>query len=277
MQKLKIILCVMALALTLAPARSRAVVETAVYPIVDVSSGCLLGGSRGGKWLKAEETAASLGVDEQYRLYDLSGEVATRTGAKPESQGAPCDETLYVKFQPETTGARHIAVGGQWNPMPRKPTLLDPNNAVYRDAVAEVLKKNGIRNPQVELSKIVRVDLDGDGVDEVIVSATRVARMGEETGGNISTNSNAGDYSLVMLRKVVKGKVQTIVLDGQYHPKAAQGGAPNEYELTAVLDLNGDGVMEIIVNGGYYEGDWMTVYSIEGNKATDVLTCGCGA
>jgi hypothetical protein len=79
---------------------------------------------------------------------------------------------------------------------------------------------------------------------------------------------------------VIRGKVETIVLDGEYHPKprnAEADGPPNEYAITAVLDLNGDGRMEVIVQGGYYEGDWKTVYDIKGNKADNIFGCGCGA
>jgi hypothetical protein len=79
---------------------------------------------------------------------------------------------------------------------------------------------------------------------------------------------------------VVKGKVETIVLDGEYHPKPRNpetDGPPNVYSLAAVLDLNGDGRMEIIVQGAYYEGDWKTVYALHGSEVKNIFGCGCGA
>ena len=44
----------------------------------------------------------------------------------------------------------------------------------------------------------------------------------------------------------------------------------------AVLDLNGDGVMEIVVSGRYYEGDWIAAYKAEGNEITKIFSAGCG-
>ncbi len=125
--------------------------------------------------------------------------------------------------------------------------------------------------------KILRVDLEGDGTEEVLINATRVQRW---ESGSISASSDAGDYSVVLLRKLIRGRVETIVIDEEYHPKAGRQedeGPPNEYTLNSVLDLNGDGRMEIIVRGGYYEGDWKTAYSIQGRKAVALFGCGCGA
>jgi ribosomal protein L18E len=171
-------------------------------------------------------------------------------------------------------GSNYIGVAGKWNPMPRPAILESTSSPIYRNAVVAQLRKKGIRRPRVNITKIVRVDLDGDGVTEVIVNATHVNRW---ESGSITPNANAGDYSIVMLRKVANGKVYTIMLDEEYHTKYTKFSAPNEYSLSAVLDLNGDGVMEIVVAGAYYEGNWKTVYSIQGIKAVNVLGCGCGA
>ena len=170
--------------------------------------------------------------------------------------------------------SHYVGVAGKWNPMPRQAIVESTGSTVYRNAVAALLKKKGIMRPQVNITKVVRVDLEGDGVDEVIINATRVNRWDE---GSITPDAQAGDYSLVLLRKLINRKVQTVILAEEYHVKAARFSAPNEYDLSAVLDLNGDGIMEIVVDGAYYEGSWKTVYSIQGIKVVDVLNCGCGA
>lgn len=272
-----------ALALTMslsyAPVRSNPQVSIEAIPVIDIDGGCLLGGSVDGKWLKAEEMSTRMSGGDKYRLYDLNGEWKSMTGGKPASQGAPCEDTMYVEIPKEIqdaipAGARYIGVGGSWNSMPRRAKLESTRATVYRNAVATLLKSKGIKRPQVNITKIVRVDLEGDGIDEVIVNATRVDRW---ESGSITPNAHAGDYSFVMLRKMINGKVQSIMIDEEYHTKYTQFSAPNEYDLSAVLDLNGDGIMEIVVAGAYYEGDWKTVYSIQGIKAVDVLGCGCGA
>jgi hypothetical protein len=35
--------------------------------------------------------------------------------------------------------------------------------------------------------------------------------------------------------------------------------------------------MEIIIHGGYYEGSWSTVFSLDGNGVKNLFGCGCGA
>jgi hypothetical protein len=67
------------------------------------------------------------------------------------------------------------------------------------------------------------------------------------------------------------------MLDEEYHKKSETFTAPDEFKLVAVMDLNGDGVMEVVTSGAYYEGNWKTVYDIKDNKAVDVIGCGCGA
>jgi hypothetical protein len=244
-----------------------------------MDGGCLMGGSSGSSWIKPEEMGPRMSGGDKYRLYDLNGLWKSVTGGKAASQGAPCEDTLYVElpknFQDSVPqGAHYIGVAGTWNPLPRTPKVESNNIPAYINLVSSLLTRKGIRRPQVNITKVVRVDLEGDGTEEVLINASRVNRW---ENGSITPNASAGDYSLVMLRKVINGKVQTIMLAEEYHTKPATFSAPDEYNLTAVLDLNGDGVMEVIVARGYYEGDWKTVYTIKGNKAVDVLGCGCGA
>ena len=265
--------------LSYAPASSHSQVSIDAVPVIDLAGGCLMGGSLDGKWLKADEMARRMSGGDKYRSFDLNGEWKSITGGKPESQGAPCEDTLYVELPKEfleslPPNARYVGLAAKWNPMPRRGIVESNSSAVYRSAVAAQLMKKGIRRPQVKIAKVVRVDLEGDGVDEVIINATRVNRW---ESGSITPNASAGDYSIVMLRKMINGKVQTIMLDEEYHTNSATFSAPNEYNLSAVVDLNGDGVMEIVVDGAYYEGGWKIAYSIKGNKAVDVLSCGCGA
>jgi hypothetical protein len=93
----------------------------------------------------------------------------------------------------------------------------------------------------------------------------------------VTPDSKAGDYSLVLMRRVIAGKAETIPIYAEYYPQAKQFNAPNWCSVSAILDLNGDGRMEIIVHGGYYEGAWTTVYNIDGKKIEEALSCGCGA
>ena len=48
------------------------------------------------------------------------------------------------------------------------------------------------------------------------------------------------------------------------------------YEIPAVLDLNGDGKLEIIVDSQYYEGAASTIYDCSGGKCEAALSVSCG-
>ena len=48
------------------------------------------------------------------------------------------------------------------------------------------------------------------------------------------------------------------------------------YQATAVLDLNGDGKLEVIVHSFYYEGDQTTIYRCGVDKIEAVLSVECG-
>lgn len=249
-----------------------------IAPVVDVEEGCVMGGTVGGRWTKSEEVARMMKGGERYTLYSLTRRVGVRKGTKPVSQGAPCEETMYVDgLAPSEAGKKLIAVAGNWNALPRVPKVESNNSPAYRAVVATLLRRKGIARPDVRLVKVLRVDLDGDGQEEVIINATRVKRYDT---GSITPDSDAGDYSVVILRKVVRGKLRTIVLDEEYHRKGGRQedeGTPYEYSLAGVLDLNGDGRMEVIVQGGYYEGDWKTAYEIKGGRVLNIFGCGCGA
>ena len=48
-------------------------------------------------------------------------------------------------------------------------------------------------------------------------------------------------------------------------------------KLAAVLDLNGDGKLEVIVHSFYYEGGQTTIYRCQPDKIEEVLSVECGA
>jgi len=233
----------------------------------------LLGGSAGGRWLNAQAIARSLKGGQSYRAYDSRRLLGAAQGSKPRSQGAPCDETLFVKMAP---ARGEFALGGSWNALPRSPRAMSLDQPVYRGVVAAFLKQHGLARPVVRLAQVWRVDLDGDGEPEVLVSAANT--QGRPVSPNhLSSSVSAGDYSVVLLRKAVRGQLKTIVLEAEVHPKSVEFSAPNVSRIAGVLDADGDGKMEILVRSRYYEGTSTTVYQLQGGQAPPVLSEGCGA
>jgi hypothetical protein len=238
-------------------------------------TGYLLGGSAGGQWLKPEAAAGLITGGENYRLYTLAGEVGASMGGKPAKGEDACAETLYVTLTPFPAGRGSlVAVAGPWNAMPRRLKIANIEAQVYREAAAAILMSKGIDNPKVNLTQVLQVDLDGDGVEEVLVSAANYAKSG---AGGLTPDARPGDYSLVFLRKVVQDKVVTKIITGEYYPQAKKFNAPAEHRVIGVLDLNGDGILEIVLSGRHYEGEWVDAYRADGVTIIKLFSMGCGA
>ena len=139
-----------------------------------------------------------------------------------------------------------IGLAAPWNALPRKPVIVDAPQSVYVEAVRDFLKSRGIEDPQIRITRILHVDLDGDGEEEVLISATNyfTEDKSDHSGAPLPEapidSPRPGSYSIVILRRVVDGKVQTKLVAGEVYAKPDESTPPNVYNLAAVLDLNGD-------------------------------------
>jgi hypothetical protein len=258
-------------------AKSERGVADEVHPVL--VDNCLIGGSINGKWMDAQAIAPRLKGGERYRLYTLRARSAGEsTGGAPKALADYCSDTLEVELDPKPGEGTVLVVGGEWNAMPRAPQVLGNNEQVYKEATADILRRKRFRKPTINITRVLRVDLDGDGVEEVLVSAAHYEEGLGSATHSMAIHARAGDYSLVFLRKLIRGRVQNIVIDGEFYPsKADEGGPPSQYIVAAVGDVDGDGTMEVVVRSDYYEGDASTIYSIKGDKATTLSSCACGA
>jgi len=175
-----------------------------------------------------------------------------------------------------------IELAATWNALPRTPVIADATQSFYVEAVRDFLKARGIADPKVRITRILRVDLDGDGEEEVLNSATNY--FSEDKSDHSAApfpeapieSPRRGSYSVVILRRVVAGKVQTQLVAGEVYLKPDESVAPNVYQVIVVLDLNGDGKLEVIVHSFYYEGSQTTIYRCELDKIKAVLSAECG-
>jgi hypothetical protein len=231
-----------------------------LHLIIEIETGYFFGASENGKWIKAGQAAKSVANKTTYQVYSLAKQVGQITAAKPTSVEEPCPDTLMVSLSSKPKDGV-IGLDALWNALPRKPMITDTTQPAYVDAVRDFLMSRGIADPKVRITRILRVDLEGDGEEEVLISATNYSTNDKlnylpaapfpETPLHVPQR---GSYSIVILRRVVDGNVQTKIVAGEVYPKLNESVAPNVYNIAAVLDLNGDGKLEVIVHSFYYEG-----------------------
>ena len=133
--------------------------------------------------------------------------------------------------------------------------------------MSQILADNGLFGETVKISEIIKLDIEGDGVDEVLIIASNA---------NSSDMVN-GQYSIVVMRKIMEGNVESIFLIKDIRtnlPTELNTRTIYEYELCEVVDLNYDGVCELLIKREYYEGHCYQVYEIDDNEYKIVLENG---
>jgi hypothetical protein len=122
------------------------------------------------------------------------------------------------------------------------------------------------------IKNILLVDLEGDAVDEVILVATNIS----DSMGDLHM-AGAGKYSVVLMRKVIGAQVYTVPLVADiYYNTPPSMNYPIIYGVDHIYDLNGDGKLEIILSGRWWEGGGLFVHEMHGLHAARVLDLRCG-
>jgi hypothetical protein len=268
--------CLFILALTMAAAGpARPEPESArplIYFYFGPGQALLLGVvAKDGSFIAGEKAVPLVKGGEEYTLYSMTRKTGKTRGKKVEYQDEGINNYVIPVSPPAKVGGSVYGIAGDWNALPRVPKALGVTNKTYQAEVAKILTARGLQGFKVNLTGVHRVDLEGDGVDEVILSATtREAAKG-------MTDKRIVYYSFVALRKIVDGKVKTVLLEGDFTGPVDGNWGINRYRLGAVLDLNGDGVQEILVDYEYHEGGGVTAFEVKGGEVKAVAGCGYGA
>jgi hypothetical protein len=240
-----------------------------IVPIVEMRTHGLLGGVENGKWIEAKRVAPILKNKTEYILLGTNSVPGDKLiGEKPQALEI-CEDYFEVSFGGETKNGVGIGSAAKWNLMPREVKEISKTDATYLKIVDDFARSKGIIKPIAKISQSFRVDLDGDGIEEVLLAATNYRNK-------LVARANAGDYSFLLLRKIFGGKAQNILIAGEFYPRPNSFSAPNEYSIRAIADLNGDGRMEIVMHAAYYEGAGSEIYDVSGAKPKMVLGTGCG-
>lgn len=163
-----------------------------------------------------------------------------------------------------------VWTGGSWNPVPHIVETSSDSPQAYIDQTAQLMGRRGYPNAPIELAQVIRTDLEGDGVHEVIVAARHP--------GATSYLREEGVFSLIFLRRVIEGEVETAILHDSVFEAGDVGLATSveSAEVAAVADLNGDGVMEIAIDGSGYEWYWSEVFEYVDDDLGPVSRMLCG-
>ena len=245
---------------------------------VIVAATGVAGWSEDGAWYTLTDGEAPIVIGETYTLVQIGEPLRTATATAVQTGCDFIEGSLYVDglIDGDDWPDFPLAVAAGWDVTPHAIELLSTESEIYTDIVADVLVGQGVTDPSPELRQVVRTDLEGDGVDEVIITAGHDGVFGFD--GELA----AGDYSIAILRRLVEGEVQTAILgffkvDDDFDPTIDVPYIVT-YRVTAVADLNGDGRMEIAVNDRYYEGSGTIIYDYVNDDLgpLPVLNVGCG-
>ena len=239
-------------------------------PVVVTEFGAL-GWWDGANWLDADtEGAIPVVGGEDYQT--IVGDVIDRTTAGP--QTTTCEplgligvELADPRLLGELPGPYGVAISAPW---PLQPHLYEvaSDDGTYAGFASALLAERGLDVPDPVITQLIRTDLEGDGVEEVLAVASDV------TPGFVM---EIGDYSIVFIRKVVDGEVQTAVLDESVVVDE-QGSYGGLYSVGTIADLNGDEKMEIVTSGVFFESLAVTVWEYVDDDVglTFALQMGCG-
>ncbi|MGH8948118.1 MAG: hypothetical protein ACRDXF_04590 [Acidimicrobiia bacterium] len=240
----------------------------AATPLVAAGFGAL-GWWDGANWVQVEPATAlpvAGGEDYQVALIGLEAIVA---GGPPATLCEPVNNPGVV-FQNEQVlgdwpGPLGVGISAPWIIVPHLVEQIE-DDGTYSAFAAELLAERGLDVPEPAMKQIVQVDLEGDGVNEVLVVA-------EDVSDGLFAQD--GDYSIAFVRRTVGGDVQTDIL-GESVIVTADNPVVDSYSYGAVADLNGDARMEIVLTTAYYEGIFVEVweYGDEGSAARISSSCG---
>jgi len=226
------------------------------------TNGCdafLMGASTDSEWVEGQiYECVERPEDYQYFVYSQTGPIgeAFCTPADPVWGGAYIYAHLECSDLPQDLD-RIFAISADWNPLPRLPVFENVSRRTFRDAIARAIRivdekymqrdmtvfedepyNHHLLSLPFEVVEAIRIDLDGDGTEEVILSALvgEVADEPDETRARFIVLVE--DSNVIPLFSL---DLETQLYLGLEH------WSPT---VLFVADANGDGNMEIVIGGG---------------------------
>ena len=125
--------------------------------LLDASEAMLFGAASASRWLPAASAAPLTQEGMKYGLYTLTGRLGESRGEKARPPSKSCSNPSVNIVDVPQLDADVIAVSANWNALPRTPSVHSTQRRAYRNLVAQWLRAQGIADPLVEITQIVRI------------------------------------------------------------------------------------------------------------------------
>lgn len=237
-----------------APAGPRAVVDD------DTTVACWVDGKQ------VEASACPLSATGVGIARPEAGAIKLPTGPLTVRAGTDDDQCPQLQRIVSFDRSKTVDIG-------RSVTPIALPSTTYSKAITDA---TGVSAPII--IQLFKVDLEGDGRDEVIF----VADSGDLV---YDTKGNASTYAYVGVRRIgADGVLKTHLLFKSRETYSAAeitkgDRTPVHYygKVLGLTDLDGDKKLEIVVEDGFYEGYSHTVYRVDDTGPTALGAIGCGA
>jgi hypothetical protein len=237
-------------------------------PLVASSYG-ILGWWDGTAWVQFDETTDLPSTESQDYQAVLFGQQGIVTGT-PAADVCQVLDLPGIDFNgEELPGVYGIAASAPWTLIPYPVEEID-DDGTYAAIATELLAERGLDVAKPVMKQVLQVDLEGDGVDEIVAVAEDTTLEG--------LTAEDGDYSIAFMRRIVDGEVRTSILDESVIVDPDPELPPYWfwYTVGAVADLNGDAIMEIVLSLNYYEGIGVGVWELSGDGPVHRIRTDCG-
>ncbi len=185
-----------------------------------------------------------------------------------ERMGPKLDLPVTVGEIAASRGYNSVAVATDWDIQPHPVEQVGLDVVEYQAIGESIAAAAGVDGSGGDVVQAVRADLDGNSVEEVLVTFEKI------TEGGFGT---PGDFSIVFARyPTAAGDVVDDVLFEHYPEPATDFPTMGSGGVLGVADLNGDAVMEVVLRSSFWESSVVEMYSFTGGSLVAVASTGCG-
>jgi hypothetical protein len=239
-----------------------------LYAPKNSGSFLLVGGFKKDRgWLSSADASAYVNREISYDFFSPSASVQAGGSA---FEFSPTCRNTFIRSS-AVMPDRMVGVASGWISEKRVTRELSSDDPAYIQAINDWFQSQGDAPTRIHITHILQVDLEGDGTNEVLISA---AYFKDGSGHMTET----GDYSVVLMRRVFGDQVLTIPLVKDYYVSsvpAVELSYPYTYTLVDAVDLNHDGTLEVVVEVSRWEGGGAIVYRVDGQNVREVMRAVC--